>query len=92
MLFFEVFSFFDTTLTLILYVSARNFHERTWLWMWNFYLMVVDEGDLRIKYRAWYMEIEREWCIKPFYTYVLSFKPLIKSEAEDDLVMVETSI
>ena len=54
--------------------------------------MVVDEGDLRIKYRALYMEIEREWCIKPFYTYVLCFKPLIKSEAEDDLVMVETSI
>ena len=54
--------------------------------------MVVDEGDLRIKYRAWYMEIEREWCIKPFYTYELSLKPLIKSEAEDDLVMVETSV
>lgn len=63
-----------------------------WLWMQNFYPMVVDEGDLRIKYCTWYMEVEREWCNKPFYGYVLSSKPLIKSEAEDDLVMTETSI
>ena len=29
---------------------------------------------------------------RPFYRYVLNAKPLILSEAEDDIVVIETSI